>query len=64
MYRCNGIGCSSAWNCDECRQTGPCEKKVVCDVCGKELCEGEMFFDTPWEHLCEECMTEEYGRTI
>ena len=62
--RCNGIGCGEPWNCDECRQTGDCNRQVICDVCGAVLCEGDTFFDIDGEHQCEECLRQGYERTV
>lgn len=62
MKLCNGKGCNGAWDCDNCRQTEDCEKKVICNECGSEI------YDDYWEineeDLCCDCAENNFKRSV
>lgn len=60
--KCNGIGCNSAWDCDNCRQTGDCEKTVICDECGAESYEDYWYVNE--QDLCTDCAEKIYKRSV
>lgn len=59
--QCNGKGCSSAWDCDNCHQMN-CEKLVICDDCGLEMY--DEYFSVDDSCLCEDCLLDRYRQQI
>lgn len=57
--RCNGKGCYSAWDCDNCTQN-ECEKYVECDICGSDCV--EEYYEIDGNDYCEDCMKENFRR--
>lgn len=60
--QCNGKGCNGAWDCDNCRQTGDCEKTVICDDCGYEMT--EEYYSVDGSDLCSDCLADRYRQYI
>lgn len=59
---CNGKGCNGAWDCDNCHQTGDCEKAVICDDCGAECYED--YWEIDGQDLCSDCAENNYKRSV
>lgn len=59
---CNGKGCNGAWDCDNCHQTGDCEKAVICDDCGNDC--GEEYWEIDGQDLCGDCAENNYKRSV
>lgn len=59
---CNGKGCNGVGDCDNCRQTGNCEKVVICDDCGAECYEG--YWEIDGQDLCGDCAENNYKRSV
>lgn len=59
---CSGKGCNGAWDCDNCHQTGDCEKTVTCDDCGNDC--GEDYWEIDGQELCCDCAENNYKRSI
>lgn len=60
-FNCNGIGCNTPGDCESCRQTN-CEKTYNCDICGEKL--EDEYWQIDGNDYCENCLTENYQRTI
>lgn len=52
MKKCNSKGCE-AWDCDSCRQTACCDKRIICDCCSEELYEDDYHVDNG--DYCRDC---------
>lgn len=59
---CNGIGCSGALDCDNCRQTNGCNIRTYCDHCNEEIY--ETYYHIDGEDICEDCLKELYERSV
>ena len=58
---CNCKGGNGALDCDNCRQTGDCDKVITCDICGNECY--EYYYDVDGNEVCEDCI-HNYRRSI
>ena len=54
MRSCNCMGGNGSFDCDNCRNTGDCEKTVVCDICGNEVYDD--FYEINDSDICEDCL--------
>lgn len=59
---CNGKGCFSAWDCDNCHNSGECVKSVECDICGEEC--DENYYDINGNDYCRDCMENLFQRSV
>lgn len=40
------------------------EPDAVCDCCGAGLWEGDYIYDIDGQHLCEDCLNDQYRRML
>ena len=57
MIRCSG----NNGDCDNCTQTN-CKQVLVCDSCGEAIY--DTYYDIDGEHYCEECLDNNFKRSI
>lgn len=50
---------------DDWKESPPeAEAACVCDCCGRSLYEGDYLYTIDGEHLCEDCVNDEYRKMI